>query len=177
MHILLAGDRRVHDAPMFPWLTFPHCMRPLDSAIAFDCNVMDAVAALASVVVHVALAACMVDTSLDRDVARADWVDSVADAFPACMNRKSLIILLLDVVDMVLLFENRFNLPAVGVPVEVDSSYFGWASAVVALVAYSSEVHLAHWAVAGQRIAYSVALGHCLAVEDLLDCVVAVVAS
>lgn len=44
----------------------------------------------------------------------------------------------------------------------VDSSYFGWALVVVALVAYSSEVHLAHWAVVGQRIACSVALGHCL---------------
>lgn len=82
----------------------------------------------------------------------------------------------------------------------MDSSYFGWASVVVVLVAYSLAVHLAHWAVEGQRIAYSVALGHCLAVaavtnkrqklldtaeqsrkqklfSNILDCVVAVVAS
>lgn len=106
MHILLAADHRVHDVPMFPWLTFPHYMRPLGSAIGFDCNVMDAVVELASVVVHVALAAYMVDTSLGHDVVRvvvhvvvrADSVDLVQDAFPACVNRKSLIILLLDVV-------------------------------------------------------------------------------
>lgn len=92
MHTSLVAGHRVHDVPMFPWLTFPHYRRPLDSAIAFDCNAMDAVAELASVGVDVALAACMVDTSLDRDVAHADSVDLVVDAFPVCMNRRTLVI-------------------------------------------------------------------------------------
>lgn len=103
VHILLAAGHHVHDVPMFPWLTSLHYMRPSDSAIAFDCSAMDAVAALASVEVHVALVACMVDTSSDRDVARAvvhaDSVDLVVDAFPAMkMNRKLVIIQLLEAV-------------------------------------------------------------------------------
>lgn len=47
------------------------------------------------------------------------------------------------------------------VVVEVDFSY--WASVVV-LVAYSLEDHLVDLVVAGQKIAYSVASGHCLVV-------------
>lgn len=88
MHISPAVDHHVHDVPMFPWLTFQHCRRPLDSAVAFDYSAMDAVVVFVMVALHVALVAHTVDTSLDHDVVHVDSVDLVADAFPAVEEMK-----------------------------------------------------------------------------------------
>lgn len=79
MHILLADDHHERDGPTFPWPTFQHYKQPLNSAVVFDCNVMDDVVALAMEALHADPVAHMVDTSLDRDAVRADLA---VDAFP-----------------------------------------------------------------------------------------------
>lgn len=87
-HILPVADHHVLVVLEFPWPAYQHCKQPLSIVAEFGCSAMDAVVESVAVELDAVLAAHKVDTSLVRDVARADWAGSEVDAFPIFVPKK-----------------------------------------------------------------------------------------